>query len=208
MATDKLHAANVLVPTKVYLKYQPTLRATLSYMNRYFDTLLEVTVNNKLCTWKVTHPSYVIILSDGLCLASNLPQNVLTPWDKSPNSSAPVDLNQWLPSCSFIIIVPLLYKHDVHTVRPLYDMYSRDKVLKQLDTFVDVFEDGNNLRLVPRDASTLYLFSKSLHMFLPFQQAGMYLSPLHHQWDDVVHFLLSNCWHVAVYKLPILRVLY
>ena len=107
-----------------------------------------------------------------------------------------------------IIIVPLLYNHDVHTVRPLYDMYSRGKVLKQLDAFVDVFEDGNTLRLVPRNASTLYSFSKSLHMFLPFQQGGMYLSPLHHQWDDIVHLQLLDAWHVAVYKLAILRVLY
>ena len=208
MITSKLHLDNVLVPTKVYFKCQPTLRATLSYMNRYFESLLEVTVSSKHCMWKVTHPSYVIILSDGLCLASHLPQNVLTPWDKSPNSCAPVNLNQWLPSFSFIIIVPLLYDHDIHTVRPLYGMYSREKILKRLDTFVDVFEDGNNLRLLPRNPTTLYLFSKSLHMLLPFQQAGMYISPLHHQWDDVVHLQMINSWHVAVYNLTTLRILY
>ena len=87
-------------------------------------------------------------------------------------------------------------------------MYSHDKVLKQLDTFIDVFEDGNNLRLLPHNTTTLYLFSKSLHMFLPFQQAGMYLSPLHHQWDDVVHLQLTDTWHVAIYNLATLRMLY
>ena len=195
----KVYASNK--PIKVYLSNTTTLSELLSYIETNFKSLIKLTLTNTHCTWKVIDSNYFIILSDGLRHATELWQNVLTPWDKSAKSCLPINFKQSLPANQYLIFIPLSYTHETHTIRSAQQAYSCNKLIKTLDKHMDAFYDRDTLRLLPQDDSHLFIMSKGLHTLLPFNQAGMYRTPLRRRWDGMCHFDLKEGWTLDIYKL-------
>lgn len=196
------------VPTKIYLKDHSTLHDMLSYINSYFTNLIQVTLKENVCTWKVIHPCYIFVLSDALSFATHLEQQVLTPWDKSPSSCSPVDYTQQLPSNQSIIIISTFSSHSSYNLHQPYETFSLNKVLKKLDNYVDVFDDGTDISIFPRSPTNLCIMSKTLHDFLPFNQAGVYLGPLRGKWKGMLHIDLRQSFYLAIYNLSIIAILH
>ena len=197
----------VSFPTKVYLKDRLTLRETLHDINHMFPNLLEVTCHGSIYTWKINNPVYLVILSDALSTAMDLAQNVITPWDKSPKSCSPVKDTQRLPPNQYLMIIPTLFTHQVHTIRKLYEPFSRERIFNTLSKYMDITYDANHITVSPRDPTKLYVFSKGLHFLAPFHQAGFYLTPVRHRWSGFLHYAIDESYKLAIYPLDTLHVL-
>ena len=195
----RVYASNK--PIKVYLTNQTTLLESLSYIETNFHRLIKLTLTDRHCTWKVIDSNYCVILSDALCHATQLWQNVLTPWDKFAKSCIPINVKQSLPANQYLVFIPLSYTHETHNVREAHQMYSCDTFIKTLDKHMNVSWDGDILRLSPQDESQLFIMSKGLHTLLPFNQAGMYLTPLRRRWDGACHLHLKEAWTLYMYTL-------
>ena len=188
-------------PTKVYLVAHSTLREMIEYINGYLSSFLNINVQEAYCTVTVKHPNCFIILSEALTFTLHLPQTVLTPWDKSASSTFPINLSLSLPGNQYVILIPKSFPHEAHLIRGYYQSCAREKVLCSLSKYMDVFYEKDILTLLPLDPTKLYIFSKGLHLYLPFPQSGLYVSPLHHHWMEMCHIDFKEPWTLYIYDL-------
>ena len=192
---------NATKPTKIFLRSTPTLKDVLKYIQENFKKLLKLTWNKTECTWKVIHSNYIIVLSNPLCHAVQLWQDVLTPWDKMATNCSTVDYEQQLPSDQFLIFVPISYKHDTYELKGKHEAFSCNKLLIAFNEHIDVDYEEKVLRVSKPKESELYIFSEALHTLLPFNQAGTCTNSLRRYWDGQCQIDITKPWELNVYKL-------
>ena len=191
-------------PSKIYLPNHKPLREVMQHLNQRLSSFLNITVDNAYCTFKVVDDDFLILLSDGLSFATHLCQTILTPWDKSSTSMSPIDLSVSLPTNQYVLLIPKTFPHETYLIRSYYEACSLSTIARKLSKFFDVYQTNETITLIPISSFKLYVFSKPLHLYLPFKQSGVYLSPEHNRLNEICHIDFKDEWTIFIYDMNVI----
>ena len=184
-----------------------TVGEMLTLMKTHLKDIIKIsTIKEGVCEWVLQVKHMFVVLSSDLTLATELEQDVITPWDGNVRNWRDYTHNEPMPKNVFVTFVPLSYIHTTIELKAKNEVITAQELIERFNKRIPnatMTYEQPDMHLSVSVNKSVFLFSNELFRFMNYVQSGMYvIKPvLKFAYNQHGKIDMEKPWTVSVYDM-------